>query len=126
MSQRVFGFVVVLIFIFNGEFFAQVKPVKKIYPPTFSSNIGIDYMARFKNPEYSMPGAEKNGSDSFYRRGSYLLLSPVPVNFYSSNLSFFCKKELQLEKITPVSLRFRLGSLDYVNYLEQKPNAVKR
>jgi hypothetical protein len=50
------------------------------------------------------------------------LLSP---SFYSSHLSFFCNKELQLEKITSVPFRFRLGSVDYVNYLEQKPNAGK-
>ena len=49
-------------------------------------------------------------------------LQPLKSNYYCSNLGFFCKQELKLDKITVMPIRFRLGSFNYVNYLEQKPN----
>ncbi len=66
-------------------------------------------------------------TDSLRNTGFRLL----PEDYYSKNLSFFCKKELQIEKITKVPLRFRLGSLDQVNQLEGKqsnftPASLKR
>lgn len=37
-------------------------------------------------------------------------------------LAVFCKFEEKVAKNSKINMRFRLGSLDYVNYLEQKPN----
>ncbi len=58
-----------------------------------------------------------------------LFLNPVScsvinADFYTRNFGFFCKKELQFEKATRIPLRFRLGSLQYNDYLEGKPNAI--
>ena len=52
----------------------------------------------------------------------YFSLSP---GFYVQCLGYFCRQEIRLEKMTSIPIRFRLGGLDYVNWLEQKPNAIK-
>jgi hypothetical protein len=48
---------------------------------------------------------------------------PLLQNYYAQHLGFFCKKELQVQKLSKVNVFFRLGSKEYVDYLEQKPNA---
>lgn len=56
----------------------------------------------------------------------YLPVSVISKNYYTNNFGFFCKKEWQFEKATKIPFRFRLGSLQYNDYLEQKPNAVRQ
>jgi hypothetical protein len=48
--------------------------------------------------------------------------SVIDADFYSQGFGFFCKKELKFEKATKIPLRFRLGTLQYNDYLEGKPN----
>ena len=51
-------------------------------------------------------------------------LQVVPKNFYTQHLSFFCKKELQVQKAISLPVYFRVGTKEYVDYLEKKPNAI--
>jgi hypothetical protein len=132
MAQRVFCFVVVLILFFNVEIFSQVNPILIKLPVNYSTlnNFDFERQLQMKYPTKDstfIPQKIKCDSGSItVRRPLFVLFAPaLSPSFYSNHLSFFCKKELQLEKITSVPFRFRLGSLDYVNYLEQKPNAVK-
>jgi len=54
------------------------------------------------------------------------LMMPAPTyhtvspDYYTKCLGFFCRVELQVEKKINIPLRFRVGSLDYLNKLEGK------
>ena len=105
MVQRSCCFLVVLMIILSTKSFGQAKPLvlgSFSYDKIFAHNDSIVIKTTRQDGKYSG------------------LLVPLQKNFYFNHLSFFCKKELQLEKTTSLALRFRLGSLDYTNYLEQK------
>lgn len=46
----------------------------------------------------------------------------VPKTYSYDKLALFCKFEERVAQQSSINMRFRLGSLDYVNYLERKPN----
>jgi hypothetical protein len=127
MPERLFFIVVVLIFTFNGEILGQQKIVEN-FPPIVN-NINHFTVAK---PGYGQWIKRVNTPSSYGEKGDYFLNkkpnpvinAPLAKDFYSCHLSFFCKKELQIEKATTLPLRFRLGSLQYTDYLEKKPNAL--
>jgi hypothetical protein len=65
-----------------------------------------------------------NGTANPIKIHDEITLRVLPQNFYTKHLSFFCKNELQLQKVIPLNMFFRLGSKDYVDFLERKPSTT--
>ena len=146
MPQRLISFLVVWILTFNGEIFGQKNPQNfqgkaeyrgKIVGRKETNSEVISKISLEKKPIYFYvkhsptwpvyyPSIIPSGKIDIRScwapvEATYIFrLSPTT---YNESIGFFCKKELQLDKITSIPIRFRLGSLDYVNYLEKKPNA---
>jgi hypothetical protein len=128
MPQRVFSFVVVLVLFFTGEIFSQKNPPGNKTVANYNSLTDFANVSLISwNKERGMVTEKIKPAlvTNKFRLSLFALPQPVSRSFYFNCLGFFCKKELQVEKITSVPFRFRLGSLDYVNYLEQKPNALR-
>lgn len=47
-------------------------------------------------------------------------LNVLPANLYLRTIGFFCKKEIEMDKVTKVPVRFRLGSVTYTDKMENK------
>jgi hypothetical protein len=115
MRQRCFKFLVVLFLLFNSVSWGQEKI------PQFSSSFYNNN--RIDNKVNQLTIKVEGSQLQAVPEGKWLMVQPLTNSFYCSHLGFFCKKEMQVEKILSVPVKFRLGSMDYVNYLEQKPNA---
>ena len=120
MSQRLKSFLVVLVLMFCLTNFSQAQTTLFHLQ---SSHKSIHGQSIFVASKYKMPENKNLGNNDWHVEKKFVSLKIVPQSLATAHLGFFCKKELQLDKITSIPFRFRLGSLAYVNYLEQKPNA---
>lgn len=118
---------VVLTLLFDIEFFGQEIPQKK------NSGINIEKRIQNKGKQGLFPSAKQYQMNRLQPSFPVLFLSistpasqsckGIEQSFYTNGLGFFCRKELEIEKLSSIPFRFRLGSLAYVDYLEQKPNS---
>ena len=118
MVQRLCGFLVVFLLMFQGDILGQVS-IKKIAISKEKLVLGSKKFKQSNNVFNCL--VERD----FQHPQKFSLREFSAKWRYDDHLGFFCKKELQLDKITTVPIRFRLGSMDYVNWMEGKPNAIK-
>ena len=119
MVQRLYSFLVVFLLIFSGEIFGQ----ENLTDFSVLKPLEANKYKKFMPSQFKLPVNKYLGYNDCTLGQTHILLNILPASFYSKNLGFICKKELQLDKVIAIPLRFRLGSLAYVNFLEQKPNA---
>jgi hypothetical protein len=115
--ERSYKFIVVcLLAALTKPVFAQKAPVSVVPPPVVFKAPGTVVASRLAIWGILTEGGSPGAPVTYYPAGG----SCISVDFYTRHFGFFCRKELQLEKVTAVPLRFRLGTLDYVNRLEGK------
>jgi hypothetical protein len=129
-SQRAYQFLVVLLLILPARIFSQqeMPRIEQISPHPIKVSPDFYRIA----PGYLSNEQTEIVHNSFYKEPvdrTVLLpfryrwsnqIEVIKQNFYTKHVSFFCRKELDLEKITCTPVRFRLGSLEYVDKMEGK------
>ena len=116
MQQGFYKFLFVLILLGFSKFSKAQPRAVKIPPvagnlvlPAYQSPQAFQVLKQEFQPASSLPSTRPGFSA--------IMIEP---DYYTRHFGYFCKKEWQLEKITTIPLRVRLGSLDYVNRLEGK------
>jgi hypothetical protein len=100
----------------------KIKPEDRIkLPVNYGALFNFNFDIQLRLDDANVDSLKKVNQETLI---TFSRSIPDPA-YYSRHLGFFCQKEIQLQKLTNVPVRLRLGSLDYVNYLEQKPNAGK-
>ena len=102
-----------MIFVAKGVF-CQIIVEKIPHPGDLYSLKPLSQTGNYPNSGARAPATNKKGKG---------MAPMITADFYCQNFGFFCKKELQLEKVTGVPFKFRLGSVQYCDWMEGKKNA---
>jgi hypothetical protein len=118
--------------IFVGNFaLAQKKAEKLVFAQGFyrlkpapEKALKLNTILLYNKNDFTISGKKEISASPFinFSPVSYSLISP---DFYTQHFGFFCKKELQMGKITKVPFKFRLGSVQQCDWMEGKLNGLK-
>lgn len=109
-----------MIFVASGAF-GQITPQKTaFFDHIYSLKSVSKNNYRAYNNIHRMTSKIPARAEIYLRPTLFSLITP---DHYTQNFGFFCKKELQFEKITKVPFKFRLGSVQYCDWMEGKRNA---
>lgn len=105
-----------MIFVVSGAFAQQKSTFPAFLKQADTAKARSCWGSKFKNyyRKYVCDTVRKEGR---------LIIAPIsylPGNYYSSQLGFFCRQEIKFEKATGIPFRFRLGSVQQVDWLEGK------
>ena len=96
---------------------AQISSARLPESPVLNAPLSIRFPA---NP-HSL-SVKFSGVDPDLRQRSFV--QPVACNATTQHMPFFCRQELKVEQRFGVPLRLRIGSVQYTDWLEQKPGAI--
>jgi hypothetical protein len=114
-----------MVFVVSGTF-AQNNKAKLVMDNHFYTVASAykNNKAATKKAYQSITDYQKQQPSFTTPKGNYINTTAtyplISANYYAQNLGFFCKKELQLEKITKVPFKFRLGSVQQCDRMEGK------
>lgn len=97
--------IIITVFLFIHPFISRSQTELKFPAPRFNT---------------SLFHSIQNDSVKYNVQMPYFIPSIVSPDLYTRDFGFFCKKELQVEKLTNVKFRFRLGSIQQSDFLEGK------
>jgi hypothetical protein len=114
----------------GGAAFGQINSVKTIIFKPISKGklilVPFNKTSLFNKSDWNNRPQLKTRPANFSINITDINYNMIRPDFYTQNFGFFCKKELQLEKITRVPVKIRLGSVQQCDWLEGKRNAGLR
>jgi hypothetical protein len=114
LKQRKISFIVVwMILIFAARVSAQTRSLagEKLLPAGFECKTAKPRTDLVQNTWIS------ESYPAFFK-AMYTPQKMPGADYYMQHIGFLCKKEWELEKTAHLPLRFRLGSLEYCDFME--------
>ena len=105
-------FPIILLIMLQAQVKAQIKLQNTAYSSTINASKSIFELSKTKN--FSKPKVLYQNIDKTNH------ITEMPQYYCYDKLAFFCKIEVKLEKKVQYPFKFRLGSVNHVDYLEGK------